>query len=84
MELITKLKLLKKNMFVKLDKNEESFHFLVQANNTSEWMWKTYFKYVMAGFSISSILVCAGSTTICYVTKGDFDPEHVYHVLKLM
>lgn len=68
----------------KLGENEDSFCYLIRANNKSEWIWKIFFKYILAGFAISTVTVCTGSMIICYLAKGHFDSKSVYHVLKIM
>lgn len=66
-----------------LDKNEDSFRFLMQANNTSERMWSIYVKCLVFALS-NAILSAIGSIIVCYLKNGEFDVTHLYHPYKMM
>lgn len=64
------------------DKDEESFQYLAQANNTSEWLWKIYSKFGIMGFFIGHWTTAAISLLICFLIRGNFNSNYVYHPYK--
>lgn len=72
--------------FFYLDENTDSFHYLVDANNASEWMWTIYYEY-MAGVIMNMISLCGLSVFYCWVNKidddndGHLDTVNFYHPL---
>lgn len=61
----------------KLDENRVAYQFLARANNTSEWLWTLYFKYVavsIIGFISTSLL----SVLYSYSIRGDLNTDHFY------
>lgn len=53
------------------DENEMEFRYLVQVNNTCEWIWSNYFKYIT--FSV----VVVETTSIISVLHAYWTEEHV-------
>lgn len=63
-----------------LDKaDENSFRFLAQADEVSEWMWPIYWKFSLFGFFIGIPFTIAIPILILYLRYGIFDMEHVVH-----
>lgn len=69
---------------LKLDQNEDSFAFLIEANNKSEWLWSVYFKYLMGGFFANMMVAAIISGALCYILSGHLDVDILYHPYKLM
>lgn len=67
-----------------LDKDHESFEYLVEANNKGEWMWKLMFKYAMGGFIIITATASALSLLFCFSMNGHFNENDVYYTYKLV
>lgn len=66
-----------------LDKHEDSFKFLAQANSTSEWLWKIYYKCFMCGF-VDGFATPIASVFICFLLNGYFDATQAFHPLRFM
>lgn len=66
-----------------LDKNKDSFRFLMQANNTSEGMWSIYVKCMLIAL-VSAVSTSICSSIVCYWKYGKFDVAHLYHPYKLL
>lgn len=66
-------------IFSILDENDDSFKFLVETNNKCEFMWRFYFKFIVGGFAVITVIVATLSTLFCFWFNGDFDPRYVYH-----
>lgn len=66
-----------------IDKNEESYRFLVRTNERSEWLWRFVFKVILMAVCIT-IITSSASILICYFTSGVFNANHVYHPYKLV
>lgn len=66
------------------DENENSFEFLAQANNSSEWIWKMYIKLVLFGFPCTTFSAAAASVAICWLIKRHFDAKFLFYPLKLL
>lgn len=63
-----------------LDENEVEFQHLVRANETSEWLWKLYVKYVAV--AIGGVLTMSLFSVLhCYLTQGNFNTELYYRPL---
>ena len=71
--------LLSLSSFSCLDKNDESFRFLARANNTSEWLWDLYFKFIFGGFQIFIATASIASVLLCLLWNDQFDVTLVYH-----
>lgn len=70
-------------MLSKLDANEDSFNFLMQANEKSEWLWKFYFKFMIITCSNTAFLSALSAFT-CYFKYGKFDEKFLYHPYKVV
>lgn len=59
------------------DKNEATLRYMGQANESSEWMWTFYFKYMAAllgGMTATAVL----SVLYSYSAQEHFDANHFY------
>lgn len=65
------------------DEDEDSFQFLVRANNICEWAWKIYFKLTMVSVVIGFIVSNTISVVLCYIKYGSFDANNSYHAMAL-
>lgn len=54
-------------------------HYLEDANNQSERMWKLVLKYVFSFFAVVVIVTCVVSGLLCLWIHGNFDVEYMYH-----
>lgn len=66
-----------------LDKNEETYQFLLKVDNLCNWLWEMYF-YMMGCYFISSMMMCAISVVVCNYLTGSFDANHVLHPFRLV
>lgn len=67
-----------------LDKKEESFDFLIQADKKCEQILRRYFKIVFGGYYGLIIGGVVTSVVLCYRKYGQFERKHVfipYHVV---
>lgn len=62
--------------------NDESFHFLVQANDVSELIWKYYLKFIFIAFPALTLAVSAVSVVVCFWVYGRFDTKYLYYMYK--
>lgn len=67
-----------------LDKDDESFRYLVNANNKSNSLWKSYWKYAVKGYLMAQTLISVLSAVACLLIKGRLDPTILYRPYKLM
>lgn len=72
------------DIYLFADKNDQSFRYLAQANNKSEWMWTFYMKYVIVGFMICNINTAMTSMMISWLHNGNIDIDHLYYPYKVM
>lgn len=70
-------------MISNLDENEDSFKFLVEANEKSEWLWQFYFKFMIITCSNTAFLSALSAFT-CYFKYGKFDGQFLYHPYKVV
>lgn len=61
------------------DENDDTFQFLVETNETCEWIWKFYFKFVICGFAVCTLIVSSLSFLFCLLINDHFDSRYVYH-----
>lgn len=69
--------------FTKPDQTMDSYEYLVRANETSEWLWQFYFKFMLCGVS-STIVLMTFSIYMCWLRYGTFDATYLYHPFKVM
>lgn len=57
--------------------------FLAQANDICEWMWRVYFKYIVA--SIAGVAItCLFSVLYCYIIRRDLNADNFYRPVRLV
>lgn len=61
----------------------DSYVFLVHANETSEWIWQFYFKFMATGV-ISTIIFVLISIYLCWLSHDMVDATYLYHPFKVM
>lgn len=61
----------------------DSYEYLLQANETSEWLWRFYFTFMVCGVS-STIVFMTSSIYMCWFRYGTFDARYLYHPFKVM
>lgn len=66
-----------------LDENDDTYVFLVRADERSEWMWPFYLKFALFSF-INAIFSAASSVFVCWRATGGFDEKLLYHPFRLM
>lgn len=69
--------------FFTVGKNVDSFHFLIDTNDTSERIWKLYTKYLSLIFIFNGV-GCVASTYISCAIYGHFDTNYVIHMSKIV
>lgn len=74
----------KKNSFVRLDATQDSYQFLLNANEKSERMWPIYLKYVISGFLGILAANSVASVIIQQRKNQDFDVTYLFHAYKLV
>ena len=74
--------LLKNNLF-DLDKRMDTMHFLIQANETCEWMWSIYRKFTLL-FVLEMLIIPTTSIFLCWFIDGELIVEHFFRPLKTM
>lgn len=65
------------------DGNDVTFWYLTRVNNTSEWMWTIYKKYItvsLSGVAALSLL----SMLFCYLIRGYLSVDHFYRPIKVV
>lgn len=62
-----------------LDKNNESFRFLELADKKGKSSWEIYFKYLVCGILIYSIIAPIISVILCHINQGHFDADFVFY-----
>lgn len=65
------------------DKNEDSFRFLVEANKTSDWLWKIYFRCTFMSL-INTYIMTIFAILLCWLEFGRFEAEYLYHPYKVV
>lgn len=65
-----------------LDATEESFRFLVDADNMSKWILHVYFKYFLFASSVNNVIICIVTIVITMSIHGNFDVKYLYHPMK--
>lgn len=68
---------------INLDKNEDSFHFLADANNTCEWMGSIYIKYVM-GIIAGIVTSCFISVIYSWLVNEHLNVKDCFHIFQVM
>ena len=82
-EFNSKILTFQRHLLKHLDENEPSFCFLIEANNTIEWIWKIYFKMMaivvinFGGLSLISLL-------IFWLFMDDLSVENFFHIVDIM
>lgn len=66
-----------------VDKDEAYFHFLEEANETSEWLWTFNFKYMMCGFAFSTPFMGTVSILFYRWMHGHIDTRLAYRPYKM-
>lgn len=66
-----------------LDRNADSFRYLAQANNKSEWLWKLFFKFVFV-FALTIAILSAASVSVCLIINGNFDSNRLFHPYRIV
>lgn len=67
-----------------LDKEEDSFNRLKQINRICEWMWPIFFKFVLAGYCVCTVITSIVSILYSYIAVGHFDTNNVYYPYKFV
>lgn len=67
----------------KTGRKEESFKYLAEANEKSDWIWKIYAK-CMIGTFLNVALMSILSVVACLVMNGRFDTKYLFHPFKIM
>ena len=62
-----------------LDENSDSFRFLAHANNTSEWMWKIYFKFMAASLIVDFIVLPLIFNLFSLINSGNLSVANFFH-----
>ncbi|XP_055305850.1 odorant receptor 4-like [Sitodiplosis mosellana] len=58
--------------------NEDTFRYLAEANNKSEWLWKFYFKYLLGGFLSCNVFSTIALAIVCWLTFGKLDTDYLH------
>lgn len=60
--------------------------FLAHTNSKCEWLWKFYFKYVMAGYcgSLAVGVASVGSILFCLIFIGHIENDYLFSPYRLM
>lgn len=64
--------------------NDDSFRYLAQANNKSEWIWILFFKYLKFGYFICNVITALSSMLLCWLMHGEIITNHLYQPYKLV
>lgn len=70
------------DLILTLDVESESFFFLKKANNTSEWIWKYYFKFIKFAMASVPISIVVGMI-LCYMWFGYLDMNYYYRPFRI-
>lgn len=65
-----------------IDKDDDSFRYLAEANNKGEWMWRILLKYIMAGFAVVTTITAIISVLMCFIMDGHFNTNDLYRPYK--
>ncbi|XP_055296841.1 odorant receptor 22a-like [Sitodiplosis mosellana] len=65
-------------------KDEDSFRYLAQANNKSEWFWKMYIKFVLGGFPVIIAVSSIGSVLVCFLLNGHLDVTQLFRPFRFI
>lgn len=71
------------HFYCEIDEKEDTFHYLTEANDQSEWIWSGYIKYGIGGFLVLSLMMMIASLQYSMHVYGHFRVDTVYHVYKL-
>lgn len=63
---------------------EMSYRFLERANIQSDLIWRNYFKFIVCGILMYSILTPLLSVIACYIFHGHFDADHFLYLYKIV
>lgn len=66
-----------------IDAKEDSYLYLLEANDKSNRMWGYYFKFMLATASNTAILATLSAIS-CYSTYGKLDEKFLYHPYKVV
>lgn len=66
------------------DKSDYFNALLAEANEKGAWMWKLYFRYILFGFIVASIVQYISSFSYCFLKVGHFDSNYVYYPYKIV
>lgn len=69
------------------DMHSDSFQFMEQANNHSEFISKMYLKLVLVGFFMNTLTMSAFSLIFCWITNAftaGFESKYVYHPFRVL
>lgn len=66
------------------DKNKKHFHYLMAANNQTEWLWSFFFKFAVFGYLLNNVSMCAVPAFLCYWRGQSFDTNLLYHPFKVL
>ena len=72
------------SIFLNSDQAEDSFRYLEQANNKSEWLCRAFFIYIVVGFAVSTAATSFFSVVVCFLINERFEAKSVQHPFKLM
>lgn len=61
-----------------LDATKESFRFLAQANDKSEWVCMFYFKFALGGFCASTVAMAIASVLFSQLINKKFELQNLY------
>lgn len=64
-----------------LDEKSQLFHYLVEANKKSDWIWTIYFK-CMIGVFMNTATMAGASVVMNHFLNGSFDTNNLYHPFK--
>lgn len=56
----------------------------MKANDTSEWMWQVYFKFVLGGFIACTATSTIATVLICLKIHGKIDTNYLYYTYKVV
>lgn len=71
------------SFYLNLVKDSDSFCFLAQANDKSEWLWQIHFKFFV-GIFFTIMTLSIASVLIFWLWNGYFDVTLVYHPWRFM
>lgn len=56
----------------------------MQANEQSQRISKKYLQFVLIGFAINTLMMATTSVLFCFVMRGTFDANYVYHPFQVL